>query len=143
MSNSKENMDKYLSESLSSSQLLKELNNENSQFYFASLSNNILGYLKVNFGTAQTELEDVNALEIERIYVLKEFHGKQIGQLLYQKAIEIAKERDLNYVWLGVWENNQRAIRFYLKNGFVEFNRHLFKLGDEEQIDIMMKLNLK
>lgn len=116
---------------------------ENSQFYFASLSNNILGYLKVNFGTAQTELEDVNALEIERIYVLKEFHGKQIGQLLYQKAIEIAKERDLNYVWLGVWENNQRAIRFYLKNGFVEFNRHLFKLGDEEQIDIMMKLNLK
>lgn len=143
MSNSKENMDKYLSESLSSLQLLKELNNENSQFYFASLSNNILGYLKVNFGTAQTELEDVNALEIERIYVLKEFHGKQIGQLLYQKAIEIAKERDLNYVWLGVWENNQRAIRFYLKNGFVEFNRHLFKLGDEEQIDIMMKLNLK
>ena len=143
MSNSKENMDKYLSESLSSSQLLKELNNENSQFYFASLSNNILGYLKVNFGTAQTELEDINALEIERIYVLKEFHGKQIGQLLYQKAIEIAKERDLNYVWLGVWENNQRAIRFYLKNGFVEFNRHLFKLGDEEQLDIMMKLNLK
>jgi diamine N-acetyltransferase len=41
---------------------------------------------------------------------------------------------------LGVWEKNPRAISFYKKNGFIEFDPHIFKLGDEELTDIMMKL---
>ena len=99
--------------------------------------------MKLNFGDSQTELKDNKALEIERIYVSKEFHGKSVGQLLYDKAIEVAKQKNVNYVWLGVWEENPRAISFYKKNGFVEFDKHIFKLGNDEQIDIMMKLNLK
>jgi ribosomal protein S18 acetylase RimI-like enzyme len=46
----------------------------------------------------------------------------------------------VDYVWLGVWEKNLRAIQFYKKNGFVEFDQHLFILGDDPQTDIMMKL---
>ena len=99
--------------------------------------------MKFNFGDSQTELKDNKSLEIERIYVSKEFHGKSVGQLLYDKAIEVAKQKNADYVWLGVWEENQRAISFYKKNGFVEFDKHIFKLGNDEQIDIMMKLNLK
>ena len=98
---------------------------------------------KINFGQSQTELQDDTALEIERIYVLKEFHGKKVGQVLYEKAIEIAKQKNAHYVWLGVWEENPRAISFYKKNGFVEFDKHIFKLGDDEQTDIMMKLKLE
>ncbi|PZQ78157.1 MAG: GNAT family N-acetyltransferase, partial [Flavobacterium johnsoniae] len=77
------------------------------------------------------------------IYVLKEFHGKKVGQLLYEKAIQIAKETKSDYVWLGVWEENHRALAFYKKNGFVEFDKHIFRLGNDEQTDIMMKLQLK
>ena len=62
--------------------------------------------------------------------------------MLYQKAIEIAIESNVDYVWLGVWEENARAISFYKKNGFVEFGKHIFKLGDDEQTGIMMKLLL-
>jgi ribosomal protein S18 acetylase RimI-like enzyme len=80
---------------------------------------------------------------IERIYVLKEFHGKNVGQILYEKAMQIARQSNANYVWLGVWEENARAINFYKKNGFVEFEKHIFKLGNDEQTDIMMKLQLK
>lgn len=98
--------------------------------------------MKLNFGAAQNELKNKQCLEIERIYVLKEYHGKKIGQLLYDKAIQIAKEKNVNYVWLGVWEKNLRAINFYKKNGFVGFDKHIFKLGDDEQTDIMMKLEL-
>jgi ribosomal protein S18 acetylase RimI-like enzyme len=87
-------------------------------------------------------LQDEGALEIERIYVLKDFHGKSVGQVLYNKAIDIAKEKKTKYVWLGVWEENPRAISFYKKNGFVEFDKHIFILGDDEQTDIMMKLIL-
>jgi diamine N-acetyltransferase len=123
--------------------LTAELNDKNSEFYFTTLANNVIGYLKLNFGQSQTELMDDKALEIERIYVLKEFHGKNVGQIVYEKAIQIAEKKCSYYIWLGVWENNPRAIRFYKKNGFVEFDRHIFELGNDEQTDIMMKLALK
>ena len=142
-SNSAENMAKYLEEAYSYEKLNAELNDPNSIFYFAKMDQNVIGYLKLNFGASQTELKDKNALEIERIYVLKEFHGKKVGQLLFDKAIEIAKEYHVTYVWLGVWEENKRALQFYTKNGFIEFDQHIFVLGDEAQTDIMMKLELK
>ena len=75
--------------------------------------------------------------------MLKAYHGKKVGQLLYEKAIETAKQKNADYVWLGVWEENPRAISFYKKNGFIGFDKHIFKLGDDEQTDIMMKLQLK
>jgi diamine N-acetyltransferase len=138
--NTEENMTKYLEEGFSIEKLTAELKNENSELYFAMLENKVIGYLKLNSGRSQTELKDVKALEIERIYVLKEFHGKNVGQVLYEKAISIAKQKNADYIWLGVWEKNPRAINFYKKNGFVEFDKHIFKLGDDEQTDIMMKL---
>ena len=115
--NSEEDMREYLEEGFSTEKLKTELTDENAEFYFAELDDNVIGYLKVNFGQSQTEIKDKNALEIERIYVLKEFHGKKVGQILYDKAIELAKEKSADYVWLGVWEQNPRAIRFYEKNG--------------------------
>ena len=141
--NTEEDMNIYLDEGLSNDRLTMELNDNNAEFYFAKLDNNVIGYLKINFGQSQTELQDGNGIEIERIYVLKDYHGKSIGQLLYNQAIKIARQKNVNYVWLGVWEENPRAIKFYKKNGFVEFDKHVFKLGNDEQTDIMMKLELK
>jgi len=97
-SNSEENMKNYLEEGFSNEKLTAELSEKNSEFYFASLDGEIIGYLKINFGDSQTELKDSKALEIERIYVSKDFHGKSVGQLLYDKAIEIAKQKDVEYV---------------------------------------------
>ena len=142
-SNSLENMTKYLEEGFSSEKLLGELTNINAAFYIARSEMEVVGYLKLNFGQSQTELKDIKALEIERIYVLQEFQGKNIGQLLYEKAKQVATEKNAEYVWLGVWEENEKAIKFYTKNGFVAFDKHIFKLGDDEQTDIMMKLTLK
>lgn len=141
--NTEKNMKAYLEDGFSNAKLSAELDNPNSEFYFVTLNNTVIGYLKINFGLAQTELKDDKALEIERIYVLQEFHGKKVGQLLYDQAIHLAKEKKADYVWLGVWEKNHRAIQFYTKNGFVEFDQHIFVLGDDEQTDIMMKLEIK
>jgi ribosomal protein S18 acetylase RimI-like enzyme len=140
--NTEENMKKYLEEGFSLEKLTAELNNQDSQFYFAELDKNIIGYLKLNVGSSQTELKDNKALEIERIYILKEHQGKKVGQLLYEKAFQIAMLAKAEYIWLGVWEENPRAINFYKKNGFIEFDKHIFKLGDDEQTDQMMKLEL-
>lgn len=141
--NAAEDMEKYLDENFSQDKLQSELCNENSEFYFALLNEKVIGYLKVNTGESQTEIKDEDALEIERIYVLKDFLGKNVGKVLYDKAVAIAKDKNVSFIWLGVWEENLRAIRFYEKNGFEAFDKHIFKLGDDEQTDIMMKLQLK
>lgn len=140
--NTEENMKKYLTEKLSLSQLKSELENPNSEFFFAENENKILGYLKLNFKNAQTEKVDENHLEIERIYVLKEFFHLKIGQILFDKALEIGRKKKLEFVWLGVWEENHRAIRFYEKNGFKVFGKHDFLLGEDVQTDLLMKLKI-
>ena len=141
-SNTEENMRKYLEEAYAAEKLAAELNDPDVYFYFAKEGEQVIGYLKLNAGASQTELKDKEALEIERIYVLSSWHGKNVGQLLYDKAIEVARQLGVDYVWLGVWEKNPRAIRFYQRNGFVEFDQHIFRLGEDEQTDIMMKLKL-
>jgi hypothetical protein len=141
--NSEENMSKYLAFEFANEKLLAELTNKNSEFFFAEIENKTIGYLKINYGPVQTEIKDERAIEIERIYVLKEYHGKNIGPILFEKAFEIAKAKEVEYIWLGVWERNYRAIRFYEKNGFTAFDKHLFKLGNDVQTDLMMKLKVK
>ena len=140
--NTEEDMQKYLDENLSIEKLKSELENPNSEFYFAENNDEILGYLKLNFKDAQTEKVEENYFEIERIYVLKTFLGQKIGQILFDKAIEIGREKNLEYVWLGVWEENHRAIKFYEKNGFEIFGKHDFVLGKDVQTDLLMKMKI-
>ena len=137
--NTEENLHNYLASNFNTDKLLAQINNPDSEFYFAVSGAEILGYLKVNLAGAQTELQDAMSLEIERIYVLKAFHGKKVGQILFDKALQIAQSYGKEYLWLGVWEENTKAIAFYEKNGFVVFDTHEFKLGDEVQTDYLMK----
>ncbi|WP_394666257.1 GNAT family N-acetyltransferase [uncultured Chryseobacterium sp.] len=137
--NSEEQIQKYLTESFAEEKLIKELNNSYSEFYIAYDGENAVGYLKINFGNAQTELQDESSVEIERIYVKSSHHGKKVGLLLYSKALDIAVSHHKKYIWLGVWEENKRAVNFYKKNGFEEFDKHIFRLGNDEQTDLMMK----
>ncbi|MGK9120390.1 GNAT family N-acetyltransferase [Olivibacter jilunii] len=142
-SNSEADMRTYLEANFSEEKIRTELNNAESLFFIAWDGEEAVGYLKINVGHAQTEEQGDEALEIERIYVKSSHHGKKVGQLLYEKALEVAKSLNKVYIWLGVWEENPRAIRFYEKNGFVAFDKHIFKMGADEQTDIMMKKNLK
>lgn len=141
--NTAENMTRFLEESYSIAQLTTELEDINSQFYFALLGEEIIGYLKLNTGPAQTERQDEPALEVERIYVARVYQGRKVGGLLFEKALQVGKQINANYLWLGVWEENLKAISFYKKSGLVEFGAHVFRLGDDEQTDILMKLPLR
>lgn len=141
-SNTKENLEAYLTDKFNTNTLLQELKNPHSQFYLAYHNNICIGYLKINLNQAQTEYQHKHSLEIERIYVLKNYFGKSVGQLLFEKARQIALDNMCDFLWLGVWEKNPRAISFYTKNKLVAFDKHLFKLGDDLQTDIIMKLEL-
>jgi ribosomal protein S18 acetylase RimI-like enzyme len=138
-SNTEEDMQKYLDDNFTVEKITGELNNPDSHFFIAREDSEAIGYLKVNEGKAQTELQDDLSLEIERIYVLSAFHGKKIGQILYEEALTLARAVNKQSIWLGVWEENPRAIKFYEKNGFVAFDKHIFKMGEDAQTDIMMR----
>jgi ribosomal protein S18 acetylase RimI-like enzyme len=141
--NTPENMEKYLQENFNTTQVTSEISNPDSLFYLAYSDSIPVGYLKVNFGAAQTEDLEEPTLEIQRIYVLQDFHGKKIGQLLLDQAVKVAHQYRVDYIWLGVWEENHKAIHFYTKNGFLTFDKHIFTLGDDQQTDLLMKLNTK
>ena len=85
-------------------------------------------------------LKENAAVEIERIYVLKEFQRKKLGQQMLEKVIELAKNLKAKYIWLGVWEKNIKAIRFYERNGFERIGEQDFMLGLEKQTDYLMNL---
>jgi len=140
--NTGKDMDMYLSEKMSSQQLKEELSNPESEFYFAVHQDKILGYLKINIGKAQNEKLGVPSLEIERIYIIQSWQGKGLGTRLLDFAVNLAKERKLKKVWLGVWEENKSARRLYTKYGFKKFGSHPFLLGEDLQTDILMEKNL-
>ncbi len=140
--NTEADMQQYLDESFSAGKLAAELSNPDSEFFFAWAGGSVIGYIKLNFDSAQTEIKDSRGMEIERIYVGRKFQGMHAGQVLFKKSLERAKDSKLAYIWLGVWEKNERAIAFYKKNGFRVFGTHLFRLGQDEQTDLMMKLQL-
>ena len=139
--NTKENMDVYMESAFNRKQLMHELSNPDSQWYVYFFNGIAVGYLKVNVGSAQTEHFD-SALEVERIYVLRDYQKQKIGQALMMKAFDLARGLGLTMIWLGVWEHNVKAIKFYQGFGFKPFTTHVFKLGTDLQTDILLKLEL-
>lgn len=137
--NTQEDFAAYTRQRFSKAQLLAELTHPLSTFYFAEQNQQVVGYLKVNEGEAQSELKEKEGLEIERIYVRRAFYRRKIGQQLLNKALALAQKKQKTYLWLGVWEKNLEAIRFYERNGFYQFDQHCFMLGNDPQTDLMMK----
>ena len=141
--NTPETMDAYLAEAFDLQKIQMELETPQSEFYFLYADDKLAGFIKINDVPAQTDINDPDSLELERIYVKSEFKRHGLGTVLIQYAEDIAAARGKQYVWLGVWEQNPKAIAFYEKMGYREFDRHTFRMGDELQSDLVMKKDLK
>jgi len=141
--NSPEHLNAYIERAYNLNQLKHELANPSSQFYFVYLNQEAAGYLKVNTDEAQSEGMGDDSLEVERIYVKKKFQKYGLGKHLMNKAVEIALEQQKKKIWLGVWEDNENAISFYQKKGFVQTGSHSFFMGDDEQVDLIMTKTLQ
>lgn len=141
-STTREEMHKYLDENFGTRKLMDELRDSNSFFYFAYWDKELVGYMKLNLAPSQTDIKDEDSLEIERFYVVKRFQRKKIGSKLMEMAIEVAKELNKNYLWLGVWEENHKAQRFYRYAGFKFFGKNPFKMGDRTQTNLLMRKDL-
>ena len=137
--NKPEDMAAYVAKAFSLTQVQAEFNHPDSHFYFAKDKGIPVAYLKINFRDAQTEWQEPDGMEIERIYVRADYQGQGIGAQFFDFAWKIAVERGMKYIWLGVWNQNAGAIRFYQCRGFQAFSQHSFLLGQDLQTDILMR----
>ncbi|AKG75176.1 GNAT family N-acetyltransferase [Salinicoccus halodurans] len=140
--NTEENMRTYLNNAFTEEKLTAELRNPSSQFFFVYHNDAVAGYLKVNTGDAQTEEMGKEALELERIYISRNFQKLGLGKQLLDKTFEIARSSGKEKIWLGVWEKNENALDFYRRKGFIQTGAHSFYMGDEEQTDLIMEKTL-
>lgn len=140
--NTPENMHQYVSNTFAMEQVLASFQQEGAAYFLGLQDAEAIAYLKLNEGAAQTEKSLENALEIERIYVKKSYQGKGIGQQLLDFAMKQARQANKTWIWLGVWDQNKAAIRFYERHGFSTFDQHEFYLGSDLQNDLLMKKEL-
>jgi ribosomal protein S18 acetylase RimI-like enzyme len=132
----------YVTSAFNEKQIECELLNADSEFYFVYSDNVIVAYFKINQNTAQAEPFGKGALELSRIYVLKDFQGNNYGANILQEIIKMAKEKHKIWLWLGVWQLNLNAVRFYERHGFSKFDMHSFYIGNDRQTDWLMRLDL-
>lgn len=136
--NTKEDMDKFLIEQFRKEDLMAQVADEGNIFLLAYADDEPAGYVFLK-GSTHEELNSTDVLEISRLYARTSFIGKGIGKALMDIAIAEAQQLQKKYLWLGVWENNHRAIDFYKKFGFEKFSEHDFILGNDIQRDWVMK----
>ena len=132
----------YLEKAFSPKQLRAEWEHPHTRFYFAWSPDQVAGYCKLNTETAQTELQEAGGMEIERIYVTAAFQGRGVGRLMLEEIVGLARQAGKRYVWLGVWQKNEGAIRFYERHGFTIFGEHPYYIGSDRQMDWMMRREL-
>lgn len=141
--NTVENMKLYLEKSFSRGQLEAEISDPAAAFLLAYDGDAVAGYVRLRRKENPEGLNSVNALEIERLYAAPEYIGKQAGRILMEVSIQYALEKGFDTIWLGVWEKNARAIRFYEKHGFEKFGEHVFMMGTDVQTDWLMKKTIR
>ena len=122
---SKADIGNYVKQNFSEENLSKELSNPQFEYFLIYYDDKIAGFSKVIFNAVNDNIDDKNVTKMERLYLLEEFYGLNLGAALLDFNIKIAKENNQTGIWLNVWVENQRAISFYKKMGFVkvgEFN---------------------
>jgi GNAT superfamily N-acetyltransferase len=138
-SNRPEDMEKYLDREMSLGKIECELQDPDSIFFLAWDGDTLAGFAKINSDVKADAPEEGLAIEIERLYTLQAYHGKKVGAQLMQHCLNYAKENGFTVIWLGVWEHNHKAIAFYQKWGYTPYGTHFFRLGNDDQTDVLMK----
>ena len=140
--NAPDDLAHYMRQAFSVEQITNELNDPKSIFLIAEIEGEMAGYAKLITGNIEPGITAERPIELNRLYSQQKFLGKGVGQALMDACLETAKKNGHDVMWLGVWEYNPRAQRFYEKNGFRIVGKHTFVLGSDPQTELLMQKNL-
>ncbi len=137
--NSEKNMKAFFKENYSLEKFTKEYEEPGSTLFIALDNLKIVGFLRLRENNEVADRLGNNTLEIQRLYVHKDYHGSSVAKELMNACFKLAQEKKIEWLWLGVWEKNARAQKFYTKLGFERFGEHIFQMGEDPQTDWLMK----
>lgn len=139
--NTEEDMQAYITKAYASEVILQNLTSHDIAYYLCYDGLAPVGYIKLLHHATYGVLQQ-HSIELEKIYILHTYFGTPTATLLMQQAIAHAKQAGFKTLFLGVWQENERAVAFYKKMGFEVFDTRQFKLGNRLCEDFMMKLEL-
>ena len=138
--NTEEDMQTYIKKSFDPKMIKAEIESKTiNTFLSAFIERQLIGYVKLRRDRTQENFNNESAIEIERIYVLKEFQDQKAGKALMDRCLEIAMDEKFSWIWLGVNVDNHKAINFYKRYGFTVFGEKSFQLGEAVDKDFLMK----
>ncbi len=137
--NAPDDLNHYMRQAFSVEQITAELADEKGIFLIAELDGKAAGYAKLVIDNIEPGIAAERPVELSRLYSHQEYLGKGVGQMLMDACFDRARQAGRDVMWLGVWEYNPRAQRFYEKNGFRLVGKHVFHLGEDAQTDLLMQ----
>ncbi len=140
--NAPDDLAHYMRQAFNVEQIAAELAEPNSVFLIAEIDSKPAGYAKLVCDSIEDGVTASRPIELSRLYSHQEYIGKGVGQDLMDACFDLAWAENCDVMWLGVWEFNPRAQRFYEKNGFRSVGKHTFQLGSDPQTDILMQREL-
>ena len=141
--NAPEDLADYMAKAFNREQVRREISDENSIFLIAEIEREPAGYARLIIDSIEHGITATKPVELNRLYSKQEFLGKGVGAALMEESFALAKSLNCDAMWLGVWEYNPRAQRFYEKYGFREVGKHVFLLGSDPQTDLLMQKEIE
>lgn len=132
----------YVEEAFTNEQFLKEIAEPNTEFWIVLEKNVIAGYAKLKTDALPPDTKEGKGFEIKRFYLHQAYHGTGLAQYFMSHCLELARKKNCDIVWLGVWPRNHKAIKFYKKYNFEIAGEVPFRLGDVVEWDWVMKKSL-
>jgi ribosomal protein S18 acetylase RimI-like enzyme len=136
--NRPEDMKAYMDEAFGIAKQREEIDDARSTILLAFDNDEAAGYARLYAGDAPASVAGARPVELARLYADRRWHGSGVGRELLERCFDRARAAGFETIWLGVWERNERAIAFYQKHGFEECGSHVFQLGSDPQIDLLM-----
>lgn len=140
--NAPDDLNHYMRQAFNQEQIAAELTDAKNIFLIAEIDGDAAGYSKIILDTIEPGITAERPVELSRLYAHQKHLGQGVGQKLMDACLERAVSDGRDVMWLGVWEYNPRAQRFYEKNGFRVVGSHIFHLGKDSQTDLLMQKEL-
>ena len=133
-----QDMDSYLYDTFNKEKITEEINSE-TVYYYVAETDLIVGYVKFNTYMWTPRYKGKITFEVERLYIQKDMEGQNIGSRLMTTALDAARQKGYKIIWLSVWENNERGIRFHQQHKFIIVGNGVFTLGKTERKYLIMQ----
>jgi diamine N-acetyltransferase len=133
---------KYIYEAFEPEKIRAEIVDENATFFIIYLNGHAVGYAKLREDSEAGCVKNETAVELQRIYLVERVFGQGVGEILLKHCLEIARTRGFETLWLGVWEENRRAQRFYEKQGFRRVGELKFPYGETVGTNFVLEIDL-